>query len=386
MDPTQPVRPEVARARRIVLKVGTTVLTGPDGGVDGARLEAIVAAAADLRRRGRQVLVVSSGAVGLGKNALGLDRVPVDLEERQACAAVGQSRLVGLYEEAFSRFGHLSAQVLLTEGDFDDRLRYLNLRSTLMTLLRRDVVPVINENDAVSTEELAYDESATRPVFGDNDRLSALVASKLGADLLVLLTDVDGLFDRDPRAHPDARLLDRVDVGDPADGAVEAGGRGSELGRGGMASKVAAARLVARAGCHAVIASGHAPGALAAALAGDTVGTWFPARGELAAKRRWIAFAARPRGRLELDPGAVDALENRGASLLAAGVRRVEGEFRPGDVVELTGPDGRLIGRGMVYCDAAGARDWCGGRPPVGIRNHHALVHRDHLVLEARDR
>lgn len=372
-------RPAVADARRIVIKLGTRVLTHDDGRLALACLFSVVEAAAALRRAGREVLLVSSGAVGLGRGALKLPEGPLALEERQACAAVGQTRLMGLYEEGFTRLGLIAAQVLLTQGDFDDRLRYLNLRTTLTRLLEHGVVPVINENDAVSTEELVLVPGETRPVFGDNDRLSALVATKLGADLLVLLTDVEGVFDRDPRQHPDARLLSRVARSEEVlDGAGGAG----VAGRGGMRSKVEAADVAARSGCHAVVASGRASGALARALGGEEVGTWFPAREGLPARRRWIAFAAAVRGTLHLDAGAVTALKDRGASLLARGVQRVEGEFREGDVVELRGPDGALLGRGMVYCGAEAARRWADGEAPGGVRNRDALVGRDHLVLE----
>ena len=375
-----PARPGVADARRVVLKLGTRVLTHADGTLALARMFAVVEAAAALRRSGKEVLLVSSGAVGLGREALRLDRMPEELSERQACAAVGQTRLMGLYDGGFSRLGLVCGQVLLSPGDFDDRVRYLNLRSTLTALLRRGVVPVINENDAVSTDELAFVEGAGRQIFGDNDRLSALVATKLDADLLVLLTDVDGLYDRDPKKHEGARLLTRVDEVDELDDA--AGGCSSEVGRGGMRSKVDAAAVAARGGCHAVIASGLEPDALGRVLVGDELGTWFPARHALGARRRWIAHAVAPRGTLELDAGAVEALRRRGASLLAAGVLRVEGDFEKGDVVELHGPGAELVGRGIVFCDAATARDWCGGHPPAGVRNHHALVHRDHLALE----
>lgn len=372
-------RPEVAAAERVVLKLGTRVLTHDDGRLALARLFAIVEEAANLVRAGREVLVVSSGAVGLGQAALGLEAPPVELEERQACAAVGQTRLMGLYSEGFSRLGVVCGQVLLTQGDFDDRARYLNLRSTLQTMVRRGVVPVINENDAVSTEELAFVEGESRPVFGDNDRLSALVATKLDAQLLVLLTDVRGVYEGDPRADPDAALVPRVDDPDAVKGLDAAPGAS---GRGGIKSKVASAGMAARAGCHAVIASGREPGALARVLAGQVEGTWFPARGDLGARRRWIAYATAPRATLHLDAGAVRALRDRGASLLAPGVARIEGEFERGDVVELRDPEGKLVGRGMVFCDAAAARRWCGGERPEGVRNHHALVHRDHLVLE----
>lgn len=370
----------MASARRVVLKLGTRVLTHDSGRVALARLFSVVEAAAALVQRGREVLIVSSGAVGLGRDALGLTETPVDLAERQACAAVGQTRLMGLYHEGFARLGLVCGQVLLTQGDFDDRLRYLNLRTTLQTLLRRGVVPVINENDAVATEELALLEGEGRPVFGDNDRLSALVATKLGAELLVLLTDVEGVYDSDPRTDPAARLLTRVDDADEA--LARAGGPGSAASRGGMRSKVEAASIAQKAGCHAVIASGRRPGALDSVLAGEETGSWFP-RGEgLPSRQRWIAFAAAARGALHLDAGAVQAVRERKASVLPKGVTRVDGEFRRGDVVLLKGPGDALVGRGMAHVDAAAARRWLAGEVPEGVRSHHALVHRDHLVLD----
>ncbi len=379
MTVVAPARPEVAAARRIVLKLGTRVLTHVDGSLALTRLFAVVEAAAGLRRAGKEVLLVSSGAVGLGRDALDMERIPDELSERQACAAVGQTRLMGLYDSGFTRLGLVCGQVLLSQGDFDDRLRYLNLRGTLTALLRRGVVPVINENDAVSTDELAFLEGERCRIFGDNDRLSALVAVKLDADLLVLLTDVPGLFDRDPRAHDDAKLLTRVENPDRL-GTIPSN-PGSEVGRGGMRSKVEAATVASQGGCQAVIATGLEATALPRVLAGGEVGTWFPARSGLDARRRWIAFAVAPRGTLHLDDGAVEAIRHRGASLLAAGVARVEGDFRRGDVVELRGPGGESVGRGIVYCDADGARAWCAGKPPAEVRNHHALVHRDHMTL-----
>lgn len=370
----------MANARRVVLKLGTRVLTHDAGRVALARLFAVVEAAAALVHGGREVLIVSSGAVGLGRDALGLTETPVDLAERQACAAVGQTRLMGLYHEGFARLGLVCGQVLLTQGDFDDRLRYLNLRTTLETLLRRGVVPVINENDAVATDELVLLQGEGRPVFGDNDKLSALVATKLGAELLVLLTDVEGVYDADPRDDPAARLLSRVDDADEV--LAAAGGPGSAASRGGMRSKVLAASIAQKAGCHAVIASGRRQGALDAVVAGEEAGTWFPRGGGLPARQRWIAFAAAARGALHLDAGAVQAVRERKASILPRGVTRVDGEFRRGDVVLLKGPDEALIGRGMAHVDAAAARRWVLGERPEGVRSRHALVHRDHLVLE----
>ncbi|MBL4845286.1 MAG: glutamate 5-kinase [Planctomycetes bacterium] len=373
-------RTPVAGARRVVVKLGTRVLTHDDGSLALGRLFGLIESLATLRQTGREVILVSSGAVGLGQAALGLEQPPTELALRQACAAVGQSRLMGIYEEGFSRLGLVCAQVLLSQGDFADRLRYLNLRNTFSRLLELGVIPVVNENDAVATDELAWVEGRGRPVFGDNDRLSALVATKLGADLLVLLTDVAGVFARDPREDPDAPLLSRVDDVTKLAGAIS--GASSAASRGGMLSKVAAAEIAARSGCEAVIASGREPDVLTRLVAGAEVGTWFPAQAGLPARQRWIAFASAARGALHLDAGAVRALREKKASLLAPGVARVEGEFEQGEVVELFGPEGGLVGRGLVSCDATQAEAWRVGQAPAGTRNHDALVHRDHLVLE----
>ncbi len=374
-------RPEVAAARRVVLKVGTRVLTHDDGRLALSRLFALVEAAVELRNARREVLIVTSGAVGLGKEALGLSTSPSELSERQACAAVGQARLMALYLEGFERLGARCAQVLLGQGDFDDRTRYLNLRATLLALLGHGVIPVINENDAVSTEELALVEDEARPIFGDNDRLSALVATELGADLLVLLTDVDGVFDRDPRVDQAAQLMSRVD--DPEAALAVAGGPRSAASRGGMRSKVESAAMAVRSACHVVIASGRMPGVAHRVLAGENVGTWFVAQPGLPARRRWIAFATALRGTLHLDEGAVSALRERGASLLAPGIVRAEGEFRAGDVVALKGPNGESLGRGQASVDADTVRKWTQGERPSGTRNRHAVVARENLVLES---
>ncbi len=370
-----PDRSALSAAHRVVVKVGTRVLTHDDGRLALARLFGIVEAIA--AQRDRQMLLVSSGAVGLGREALGMAQIPDELVQRQICAAVGQPRLMELLSAGFGRLGVTIAQVLLSQQDFDVRARYLHLRATLLALLERGVLPVINENDAVSVDELELHRtgSAARPVFGDNDRLGALVAAELNADLLVLLTDVAGLYDRDPRRYEDARLLSRYTRG--AADATE----GSGAGRGGMRSKLDSAQIAARGGCHVVIASGREPDALERVLAGEDVGTWFPAASGMSARRRWIAWAAAPRGALHLDDGAVQALTRRGASLLAAGVHQIEGEFAAGDVVELHTPSGAVFARGVCAVGAAGAREWMKGRAPSGARSHHALVHRDALVL-----
>ena len=373
-------RPEPAAAARLVIKLGTRVLMDDDGRLVPERLRETLDVAASLRRAGREVILVSSGAVGLGRHLLGLSEPPTGADLRRACAAVGQSKLVGLYQQGFAEHGLTCAQVLLTEEDFDHRRRYLDLRATLDRLLAAGVVPVLNENDAVSHGTMP--RIAGRTVFSDNDRLAALVAAKCHADLLVLLTDVRGVFDRNPKLCPDARLLDRID--DP--GAVLHGiddVPGSTMSRGGMGSKVAAARIAARGGCHVIIASGHVSGTLRRCVEGRSEGTWFPALGSLPARRQWIAYAAATKGVLHLDAGAVRALTEGRASLLPVGVRQVEGEFHRGDVVELRGPTGELVGRGLMSWDADQARLWCLGSPPSDpARQANCLLRRTHVVLE----
>lgn len=369
-----PARPEVATARRLVVKLGTRVLIDDaSGDIAAGRLAAIAAALAQEWRSGREVLVVSSGAVFLGRRLLGLEATP-DPETKRACAAVGQARLMALWGELLGKEKILAAQVLLTEEDFDHRKRYLDLRATIETLLRRGVLPIFNENDAVPHGAAP----GQRKVFGDNDRLAALLAAEIHADLLVLLTDVDGVYENDPRSHPEAKLLARVE--DPAallPTLKEAAA--SSVGRGGMASKVEAARIAARGACSAIVAPGRRPELLPGLLAGEEIGTWFPAQGRLPAQSRWIAFAAAAKGALHLDPGAVEALR-AGRSLLAVGVKKIEGDFKAGEVVELHGPDGKLVGRGKMSYDAETARRWIAGETPPGDPN--CLLRRTFVVLE----
>ncbi|MEM1025842.1 MAG: glutamate 5-kinase [Myxococcota bacterium] len=269
------------RAQRVVVKVGTRVLTRPPGGLVLSRLYEIVEQLAELHRDGREVLLVSSGAVGLGRESLGLDDEPMDLGLRQACAAVGQSRLMELYQHGFARLGIRVAQLLLTRQDFERPEEIHNVEGVLRQLLERRVLPIVNENDVVATEELALRETVDgQRTFGDNDQLSALVATRLYCHLLVLCTDVDGVFDADPRAAPEAELIGTMSAertGDGA-GAPQLGGP-TPSGRGGMRSKVEAARLVARAGCHGLIVNGREPGRIVEGARGGRVGTWFPAEG-----------------------------------------------------------------------------------------------------------
>ena len=353
--------PRFERPRRAVVKVGSSSLRdGETGGLDGGLVRDLAAQLARVRADGTEVVLVSSGAVAAGLRPLGLDRRPVELPLLQAAASVGQGLLVHAYQEAFAEHGLACGQVLLTPDDVVDRTRYLNARHTFDTLLELGAVPVVNENDTVATDELR---------FGDNDRLAALVASMLGAQLLVLLSDVEGLHDGDPATAP---VLERVDdlslLGDRHVGPSRSG-----LGRGGMASKVEAARIATFSGAAAVIARAHRPDVVTDAVSGAEVGTWFPpSRRRPESRKLWIAFAHVPTGAVVVDAGAERALIDRGSSLLAAGVRDVAGAFRAGEAVDVLGEDGRLLARGLSGFAADEVRAGGLARP---------VIHRDALVV-----
>jgi glutamate 5-kinase len=363
------------------VKVGTNVVMRDDGGLALGRLYGLIESIAAERRAGREMLVVSSGAVGLGSQRLGLSGKPKTLAAKQACAAIGQGRLMAVWSEAFEKLGLVAAQVLLTEDDFASRSRYLALRATLDELLALGAVPVLNENDAVGTTELVSEKG--RPsVFGDNDKLSALVAAKTGADLLVILSDVDGLHTANPSRSRAARRLPVVEEV-TAEVRALADGAGAR-GRGGMATKLEAAAIATASGALCVVASGRRPGALDEVLAGEDVGTLFlPHRG-LTGKRRWIAWAAVPSGTLVVNAGAREALTRRKASLLPAGVTALTGEFEKGDVVSIVAPGGEEIARGIVNYGRADAEKLVGRRSGEGApvpKGYDALVTRNNVVL-----
>lgn len=347
---------------RLVVKLGTGVLTDSRKQLDPAQLEQIVAQVAAQRKAGREVIVVTSGAVGAGMGALGHEIRPTDLAEKQACAAVGQSRLMATYEKLFAAHQLIVAQVLLTHDDLEHHERHLAARNTLVTLLKHGVVPIINENDAVSSTEIK---------FGDNDKLSALVASLLPADLLVILTTVDGVIENFSKKDPKTiNLIEQIDE------QIEkiAGGTTSPTAVGGMASKVQAAKIVIRSGIPMVIASGKKKGALARVLAGEDEGTLFvPQPDKLQSRKRWIAFFHHPKGALFVDNGAKLALREKGRSLLPPGVARCEGEFAAGDVVRICDLDGTEFARGIAKFDSAA----------IAARNlpKEEVVHRDDLVI-----
>ncbi|HEY1927503.1 MAG TPA: glutamate 5-kinase [Caulobacteraceae bacterium] len=367
----------LAEARLAVVKVGSALVVDEASGLaDRAWLASLAADLADLRARGMQVAVVSSGAVALGRRRLGLPGRRLSLAEKQASAAAGQSLLMHAWEEALEPHGLRAAQVLLTPDDTEVRRRFLNARATLETLLACGAVAVVNENDTVATQELRY---------GDNDRLAARVAQMIGADLLVLLSDVDGLYTADPRSDPGAEHIDRVERIDPAVVGM-AGGANSHagVGTGGMATKIAAAQIAAGAGCRTLIGLGRRPSPLRAIEAGARHTLFEAWASPAAAYKAWIAGSLTPRGVLVADPGAAAALRG-GKSLLPAGVKAVEGRFGKGDAVVIRDQDGRDLGRGLARYDAADARKI------VGLRSNEVeaalgywggpLVHADDLAL-----
>ena len=370
-------RDRLSQSRRWVVKIGSALLTSGGRGLDHSRMAAWVDQMVALAEGGRELVVVSSGAVAEGMSRMGWKKRPATLHELQAAAAVGQMGLVQAWESGFKARGLHTAQVLLTHDDLTDRRRYLNARSTLRTLVGLRVVPVINENDTVATEELR---------FGDNDTLAALVANLINADLLVLLTDQHGVFDADPRARPDARLIPETTVSDPTLDAV-AGEGGSGLGRGGMVTKIRAARLAARSGTATVITSGTGEGVLTRIAGGEPVGTLLlPDQEPDQARKRWLAGHLQVHGRLTLDDGAVRVLREEGRSLLAVGVRAVSGEFSRGEVVACVDARGREVARGLVNYGAEDTRRIM-GQPSsriadiLGWVDDEELIHRDNLVL-----
>jgi len=362
----------ISNVRRIVTKIGTGVLTDKSGRLDERRIASLAAEIASIRERGYLTALVTSGAIGAGLTELGMKSRPEALPELQAAAAVGQSSLMRLYNESFRRKGYHSAQMLLTREDFDNRRRYLNARNTLYTLFRLPAIPVINENDTVSTEEIN---------FGDNDLLSALVAGMLGAELLIILTDVAGIF-APGKARPE-KTIERV----TPEVRSYATGRTSERGTGGMATKIEAARIATSGGAAVIVASGKRKGIISEILAGKEIGTLFlPQPKRLSSRKRWIGLAAKPRGRLSVDDGAKNALLERGRSLLPSGLKKVEGTFEAGDIVAITDLSGKEFARGLANYSSRDCQKVCGKKTSevariLGAKPFDEVVHRDNMVL-----
>ena len=367
----------IPQAKRWVVKIGSALLTNDGKGLDAIAIAGWVKQMADLRLRGIELVLVSSGAVAAGMRRLGWSSRPTELHQLQAAAAVGQMSLVQTYEVEFQRYGLLTAQVLLDHDDLSSRQRYLNARSTLRTLIDLKAVPVINENDTVVTDEIR---------FGDNDTLGALVANLIEADLLVILTDQKGMYDSDPRSNPNAQLLSEIAA---SDSRLEqmAGGSGGALGRGGMITKVRGARVAARSGADTVIVGGRIEDALLRIAAGENLGTFLWAEQQpQAARKRWLSGQLQTRGTLVLDDGAVRVVREQGKSLLPVGVKSVRGDFTRGDMVICVDLQGKEIARGLVNYHAEEAVKII-GKPSsqimdlLGYQGDKELIHRDNLVL-----
>jgi glutamate 5-kinase len=362
--------------KRIVIKLGTSVLTNGTPRINQQRMLEIVQQVAHLQQLGHEMVIVSSGAQAAGRERLNFPELEKSVPAKQMLSAVGQGRLMHYYSELFDIFEIIVGQVLLTRGDLDHRLRYLNARDTLLTMIDRRIIPIINENDTTATEEIRV---------GDNDNLSALVANLVEADLLVLLTDQPGLFTEDPRRSPDASLIAQVERIDDATMAI-AGGVGTTLGPGGMVTKLQAARLASRSGIPTVIASGREPEILVRIFNGEAVGTRIEAAAsQLESRKRWLLMD-KPRGTVQIDAGAVRKLETGGASLLPVGVTTVEGEFKRGETLSIVGPEGREIAHGMSSYDSADLRKLCRVKSSqiaeiLGYSYGDAVVHRNNLVL-----
>ena len=370
----------LAHVKRVVIKIGSGVISN-SAGLDLDRIAILCEDVLQLRQRGYEVILVSSGAVAAGKADLGIVGKPKTIPLKQAAAAIGQSRLMRAYKDALRQHGLKAAQVLLTRDDLANRRRYLNARNTLMTLLEYDIVPIINENDTVVVDEIR---------FGDNDNLSAMVTNLVEAQLLVILSDVDGLYDSDPRRNPGASLISEVERLTP-DIEIMAGNEGSDIGTGGMITKLKAAKRATLYGAGTAIINGQTPHNLLYLFDGHELGTYFlPARDPMAARKHWIAFTKKPKGKLMLDEGAQKALTERGKSLLPSGISRLEGSFERGDAVRLCDLAGNEFAKGVTNYTSAELSRILGRKTKeieaiLGYQYGDEIVHRDNMVLSSGD-
>lgn len=371
--------------KRIVFKFGTNVLRNDEGYISLARIYSFIEAIAKYKKMGKEVLVVTSGAVGLGAkkiNATDLSEVSL----KQACAAIGQSQLMSIYEDGFSKFDIVTAQILLTEEDFSNRRRYLNLRSTLDTLLKYNVIPIINENDTVSSDELKLLYDVTQISFSDNDKLSALVASELDADLLIILSDINGLYDDNPKTNPNANFIH--EVFEVTKEIESLGLDASKGGRGGMKTKLQAAKIVTRSGCGLIIANGKTPNILNNIFNIKEKTIFYPVEenNELNTKKRWIAYATTIIGKLVVNAGAKKAIIEKESSILPIGVTKVVNNFKKGDIVSIIDEDGEEFARGIINYNSEDTNKIIGKHSDsileiLGYKNYDALITRDYIVL-----
>lgn len=369
--------------KRIVIKLGTNVIRADDGSMSLPRIFSFIENISSLVKSGKEVIVITSGAVGMGKKKLGLEST-TGTALKQACAAIGQSKLMAIYESGFDSYGLVAAQILLTEDDFSIRTRYLSLRTTMNKLLELGVTPIINQNDTVSTIEIAPRYADMQVCFSDNDKLSALVASELDADLLIILSDVDGLYDKSPKENPDAKIINKVD--EVTDEILALGSGASEGGRGGMITKLKAAQMVTRYGGRVLIANGKVPYIIKKIFDGEEYGTMFlPQKESLSDKKRWIGYATNIIGKLVVNDGAKKALLNQ-KSLLPIGVVDVVNEFNKGDVVSIIDEKGYEFARGIVNYSSESCKKVSGAHSDdllkiLGFKNYDAIITRDNITV-----
>ena len=377
-------RKEFINAKRIVVKLGTNILRNDEGYVSLPRVFSFIEDMASLVKSGKEVILITSGAVGLGRKRLGLEGT-TGTALKQACAAIGQGKLMSIYEGGFDTYGLVAAQILLTEDDFGIRTRYLSLRTTLNKLLELGVIPVINQNDTVSSIEVDPRYEHMQVCFSDNDKLSALVASELDADLLLILSDVDGLYDKNPKENPDAKIIPVVN--EVTDEILELGTDASDGGRGGMRTKLMAARMVTRFGGRVLIANGKIPYVIKKVFAGEELGTMFLPQNEgLSDKKRWIGYATNIIGKIKVNHGAKKALVEKEKSLLPIGVIDVIHEFKKGDVISIIDENDHEFARGMVNYDSDSCRKVIGCHSDdiikvLGFKNYDAIITRDNITI-----
>lgn len=369
------MRDKFKEFKRIIIKVGTSTLTYPGGQLNLHRIEKLVREISDLHNRGLEVILVSSGAIGTGANRMGLKSVPKTLPEKQALAAIGQGALMHVYEKLFAEYNKIVAQVLLTREDLSDRIRYLNAAHTLVSILNMQAIPIINENDTVAVEEIR---------FGDNDTLSALVGGIVDADLLIILSDVDGLYDCDPRNNPDAHLQSEV-YEITSEMESNSTGRGIEFSSGGMLTKLKAARICMTSGVAMIIANSSQDNVIRRIIEGENLGTLFiPKQDKMQARKKWIAFGTVLHGRITVDAGCEKALLEKGKSLLPSGIKEITGDFERGTVVAVTNVYGREIARGIVNYSSAELKQIAGCQTSeieelLGNKDYDEVIHRNNL-------
>ena len=377
------IRETLINAKRIVFKFGTNVLRNDDKEISLSRIYTFIEDISMLKKQGKEVIVVTSGAVGLGAKRLNVDSNE-SMSVKQACAAVGQSRLMSVYEDGFDKYGYTTAQILLTEDDFTQRIKYLSLHDTLNTLISLGAIPVINQNDTVSTEELALYKDVFNVSFSDNDKLSALVASELDADLLVVLSDIDGLFDDNPKENPNAKKIDVVkEVTEEFENFAQNASKG---GRGGMKTKLEAMKVITRSGGIGLIANGKEPHIIKRIFEKEEVGTVFLPTENLPNKKRWIAYATNIQARLTVNDGAKKALSEKFTSLLPIGVLKIEGDCQKGDIVSILDTEGNEFARGMINYNYSDCEKIIGQHSDnildiLGYKNYDAIITRDNIAL-----